>query len=1701
MVPAAAHEANWLGLVQSDGAPASALATPSTSTDSPAKPKVRFSRRSSAASNDEDRISARSVVSFDFGGRDGFESIRIGLVIREPANGIATVRIQGSSRTVEVPVEKLKRLPDLPALGVSRECLRSFREAHAELLKGMKASDAWSKLLQPIAKVHGRPIAAAIHSTEGSSRHSSASLSESSTSIAPEAVEAPRGFAAPATVFACFAEDTLFMDVLEGLEAFAAERVGRGEAEPYFWVRSFCADPEHEPPERMPPLWVEKVFPDALEKIGHTCIILTPWEEPLPLRSSWCLYEMLCTVLRKKEVTVQLPPTYVADFERALHADPARVMSAVHRLKVDVEGGAKHCPHRGTILTALQSIATGTRTSELNGKITRSLRKWLSAEGESALERMTPEARKTTSELQHQLGVLQMELGNLEQAEKLLREELEWKRTALGDSDARTLEAAHQVSVLLRRAGGPERMEQSVELGRKNLAARREVLGEQDENTVQSREELALTLQALGKLDEAETLFKEALIARKAMAKDGSDGAGALPAAMTTTLNNLASLMRVKAEKTLKEAEPLLREALQGKIKNLGKRHPETLISVNQLGQLLRNRLAPVEEVEALLSEALEGRLEALGPRHPQTLNARGNLADLLRERGRLDQANEAMSNAVEISTEVLGAEHRVTTALQAKRDKLDDALAMRAKEQAGSDNETTTDDDEVDDMPKKLSHDGKTASEIEAAAMQEGSSKGRMQKQLQKTLMGGSGTLSIRNILEGRASRRSRSSRNSRSSRSPRPRKLSALPVNEVEREALLRLLCHTKEELLMIFSRADRDHSGDVSKDEFDLALQMVGGIDERAHTGLHKAFKFAPGHDRAIHDLLHRANVLRMRHRSDVERMRHEQAEAEKRAARGLNRISLYAKQKLVNQIWATESLPHFDVRPPKTLVSTGPSGSLQVGSPPSPGAPSPAGATEWSVRVGKKAGEKKDKWANWYEKNEEEEKRVEQMTSLGYSRRTTRHTFSDAALINALGLQQLAEDEANEERSTLSGQVANVTATAINKIKGAKGADIVKGAATAATAATAAATATAADAARRGSVDLANQLRRFSSRQSGGGDSPQRAPSPEPAESLAEGSLSARSARTRRQRLAGLLERSKVSDDVERSRVELFLLGKARWLRQRATKRLADLNEDCSELRKLSRAYELVNSTLPKERQSPGEQEALLQFLELMMNLYAALRDSTIRLKYFAVPQPNAKKKDRPRWDRNKPTLKRHRRVMLGARLGIILLFFSMAVRLWKLFYINHEYEPATGLSAMAFRVECECVWQYEEEGGKLCEWVEGRARNGYRADVFDLQYYNVTRDDCEESSLLREFGTISVVVPAVSFLSVVLTPWFVMRGNINKLARRKLLRTLPVVLILLQSFLRSLLVILVTGDAVGQAMLETGATRRIIISQIFDAGFLLFGSYLFIFMDCCNEKAPVLRMMLGLTLLLCLLDAIWKRSRYIFPSEQAPVVRVDEDLYFFGIAASPKQGFISTFDYSVLSLMLSGIVTTIRFPHKLAFIHLRADLYGVAADREVTKRQRRSTERERKLRGLASGNRGWKRAKRELVRSAHRMGSAAEHMAQSPSRLVSSMSLVSRRPFHTSSLDSCAARAAADDTSLRDSCGHPVPHGASLRRFGLSRPSLHRGAASREDAHTPAARPAAAPSAAEPGRDVSVLEIEVAPSAAPAPAPGPSESKV
>ncbi len=64
--------------------------------------------------------------------------------------------------------------------------------------------------------------------------------------------------------------------------------------------------------------WFKDAFAQAVTCIGHTLLVLQPWDAPLPLTRSWCLWELLSTVDGGTQLDVVLSPAQNESFQRAL---------------------------------------------------------------------------------------------------------------------------------------------------------------------------------------------------------------------------------------------------------------------------------------------------------------------------------------------------------------------------------------------------------------------------------------------------------------------------------------------------------------------------------------------------------------------------------------------------------------------------------------------------------------------------------------------------------------------------------------------------------------------------------------------------------------------------------------------------------------------------------------------------------------------------------------------------------------------------------------------------------------------------------------------------------------------------------------------------------------------------------------------------------------------------------------------------------------------------------------------------------------------------------------------------------------------------------------------------------------------------------------------------------------------------------------
>ena len=170
------------------------------------------------------------------------------------------------------------------------------------------------------------------------------------------------------------------------------------------------------------------------------------------------------------------------------------------------------------------------------------------------------------------------------------------------------------------------------------LSARLQTKRLNGEDTNLTLQTLASELQAQGKFGAAEPLFREALEGRRS-------ALGARHRKTLISMNSLGLLLRVKGD--LAGSEPLLREALEGRRETLGSQHPHTLGSIHNLGLLLKAK-GDLAAAEPLLRQTLEEQRKTLGSRHKNTLGSINSLGMLLKAKGDLAAAEPLLSEALE---------------------------------------------------------------------------------------------------------------------------------------------------------------------------------------------------------------------------------------------------------------------------------------------------------------------------------------------------------------------------------------------------------------------------------------------------------------------------------------------------------------------------------------------------------------------------------------------------------------------------------------------------------------------------------------------------------------------------------------------------------------------------------------------------------------------------------------------------------------------------------------------------------------------------------------------------------------------------------------------------------------------------------------------------------------------------------------------
>lgn len=275
-----------------------------------------------------------------------------------------------------------------------------------------------------------------------------------------------------------------------------------------------------------------------------------------------------------------------------------------------------------------------------------SLREWLLAADLDYQHRDAGLPAEVRRELASTIGGALLHLGEPQRAYQRLRQAQDLALRQHGVNSSVALSAA--ASTALARAGIGQVNEGEMELRRILALAERS-----GDHKLQVEAGIALV-----------TLLGNANRASDALAVSGPTlelarrSLGADSPVTLTALHNHASVLFGNGD--LAAAEPLVREAWQGRARRFGAEHPLTLFSYNLLGAI-QQQLGHGKEAEAIIRKVLDARRRNLGATHPSTLTALNNLVVILIQSGRLQEAEPMLDELVAATRQRLGPEASLT--------------------------------------------------------------------------------------------------------------------------------------------------------------------------------------------------------------------------------------------------------------------------------------------------------------------------------------------------------------------------------------------------------------------------------------------------------------------------------------------------------------------------------------------------------------------------------------------------------------------------------------------------------------------------------------------------------------------------------------------------------------------------------------------------------------------------------------------------------------------------------------------------------------------------------------------------------------------------------------------------------------------------------------------------------------------------------
>ncbi len=242
--------------------------------------------------------------------------------------------------------------------------------------------------------------------------------------------------------------------------------------------------------------------------------------------------------------------------------------------------------------------------------------------------------------------------GDYCQAERLIRELLEYEIALYGNEHQEVLTTQHNLAWVIHAQGN---YNEALTLYQSILEVRQQILGDEHPHTLTTQHQLANVLYSQGAYAKATDRYQSVLRIRQQMLGDEHPDT-------LLTLHNLARVLYIQGYQA--EALNLYEAVLEIRQRVLGMQHPHTLITKHQLAGALYDQ-GNFTKAFYMYQSILAIQKQILGMNHPHTLITHHNLANVLKAQKSYVEAFDIYQSVFTIRQKVLGTEHPDTLITQ----------------------------------------------------------------------------------------------------------------------------------------------------------------------------------------------------------------------------------------------------------------------------------------------------------------------------------------------------------------------------------------------------------------------------------------------------------------------------------------------------------------------------------------------------------------------------------------------------------------------------------------------------------------------------------------------------------------------------------------------------------------------------------------------------------------------------------------------------------------------------------------------------------------------------------------------------------------------------------------------------------------------------------------------------------------------------